>query len=106
MSIESELQALASPIAGENPCGANLEDTQLLASFDGYRVFGQSVALPEVDWRALKEASVEALGQSKDFRLLTNFAAAALRNDGWPGLLGSLQVAAGWLKDHWATVYP
>jgi type VI secretion system protein ImpA len=106
MSIESELQSLTAPIAGENPCGANLEDTQLLASFDAYRLFGQSVALPETDWRALKAASLEALEQSKDFRLLTHFAAASLRMDGWGGFLGSLAVAAAWLKAHWSTVYP
>ncbi len=106
MSIESELEALASPIAGENPCGASLEDTQLLASFDAYRLFGQSLQLPETDWRALKAASLEALAQSKDLRLLSHLAAASLRIDGWNGFLGSLKVAAGWMKQYWSTVYP
>ncbi len=106
MSIESELESLASPLAGENPCGASLEDTQLLASFDAYRLFGQAVSLPETDWRALKAASLEALAQSKDLRLLSHFAAASLRIDGWSGFLGSLHVAAGWLKQYWSTVYP
>lgn len=106
MSIESELQALAAPIAGENPCGASLEDTQLLASFDGYRLFGQSIAIPETDWRALKDAALEALAQSKDLRLLTNYSAAVLRTDGWSGFLGSLHVAAGWMKEYFAQTYP
>ncbi|HTU65314.1 MAG TPA: type VI secretion system protein TssA, partial [Steroidobacteraceae bacterium] len=80
--------------------------TQLLASFDAYHLFGQTVQLPETDWRELKTASLEALAQSKDLRLLCHFAAAGLRTDGWTGFLGSLHVAAGWLKQHWEKVYP
>lgn len=114
MAIESELASLAQPIAGENPCGANLEDTQLLASFDAYHLFGQTMPkknpesgeVEEPDWREVKAKSLEALEQSKDLRLLAHFAAATLRIDGWPGFLGSLHVAAGWVKDHWAAVYP
>jgi type VI secretion system protein ImpA len=106
MAIESELDSLAQPIVGDNPCGASLEDTQLLASFDAYHLFGQTTPLEEIDWRELKAKSLEALGQSKDYRLLTHFAAASLRLDGWAGFLGSLHVAAQWIKDHWDKVYP
>jgi type VI secretion system protein ImpA len=106
MAIESELDSLAKPLTADNPCGASLEDTQLLASFDAYHLFGQSVQLPETDWRELKARSLEALEQSKDIRLLVHFAAAAMRVDGWPGLLGSIHVASLWIKDHWDAVYP
>lgn len=106
MAIESELEALAKPLSGDDPCGASLEDTQLLASFDAYHLFGQSVQLPETDWRELKAKSLEALEQSKDIRLLVHFAAASLRTDGWPGFLGAIHVAAVWIKDHWDGAYP
>jgi len=106
MAIESELDTLAKPLAGENPCGASLEDTQLLASFDAYHLFGQTVPLQETDWRELKGKVLEALEQSKDLRLLAHFAAAALRLDGWRGFLGSLHVTALWLEQHWDKVYP
>ena len=106
MAIESELEALAKPLAGDKPCGVSLEDTQLLASFDAYHLFGQTVPLQETDWREIKAKSLEALEQSKDLRLLAHFAAAALRTDGWAGFLGSLHVAALWIKDHWDGVYP
>jgi type VI secretion system protein ImpA len=106
MAIESELESLAKPLSGDDPCGASLEDTQLLASFDAYHLFGQSVQLPETDWRELKGKSLEALEQSKDIRLLVHLAAASLRTDGWPGFLGSIHVAAVWIKDHWDGVYP
>lgn len=107
MSIESELDSLASPLAGESPCGVNLEDTQLLASFDAFRLFGQSVSLPEkTDWRAIKASSLDALGQSRDLRLLAHFAAASLRVDGWPGFLGTIHVVQTLIKQHWDAVYP
>jgi type VI secretion system protein ImpA len=106
MAIESELESLAKPLATEGPCGPSLEDKQLLASFDAYHLFGQTVQLPETDWRALKASSLEALEQSKDLRLLAHFAAASLRIDGWPGFLGSLHVASQWIKDHWDSVHP
>jgi type VI secretion system protein ImpA len=106
MALESELDSLAKPLSADNPCGASLEDTQLLASFDAYHLFGQSLQLPETDWRDLKAKSLEALEQSKDIRLLVHFAAASLRIDGWTGFLGTIHAAALWIKNHWDTVYP
>jgi type VI secretion system protein ImpA len=106
MSTDSELQALASPIASDQPCGEDLEDTQLLASFDGFRLFGQSTALPEMEWREVKTRALEAMQKSKDLRLLAHYAAASLRVDGWPAFLGSITLASDWLKDHFDAVYP
>ena len=36
---------LLQPIPGERPCGDNLDDTELLSSFDTYRLFGQAKPL-------------------------------------------------------------
>jgi type VI secretion system protein ImpA len=107
MAIEAELEELNRPVSAEQPCGSDLEDTQLLASFDTFHLFGQSMPLPEdTDWRGVKSRSLEAIRQSKDIRLLSHYAAAALRLDGWPGLFGALNVAASWIKTHWSDVYP
>lgn len=107
MSVQAEIEALVSPIGAEKPCGEDLEDTQLLASFDAYRLFGQMVPLPtDTDWREIKAKSIEALRVSKDLRLLGNYASASLRLDGWSGFLGAVHVAAIWIRDHWADVYP
>jgi hypothetical protein len=55
MNIEAELAELDRPVSAAQPCGQDLEDTQLLASFDAFRLFGQSVPLPsETDWREIK----------------------------------------------------
>ena len=101
------VDALLQPLAGDSPCGQNLEDTQLLASFDSFRVFGQATPLSsDVDWRAIAARAHEALAQSKDLRPLTYLAAAALRTEGIGALVQLLQVASAWLKSYWKEVYP
>jgi type VI secretion system protein ImpA len=107
MSLADQLQKLAKPLSDDKPCGENLEDTQLLASFDAYRLFGSSTPLnPDTDWREIREKSFDAMEQSHDLRLLAHYAAAAARLDGWNGFLGSIGVAANWARERWDTMYP
>ena len=107
MSALPEFDALMSPISDEQPCGENLEDTQLLSSFDGFRVFGQSLPPePPPAWPTIRSESVAALSKSKDVRLLAHLAAAALRTDGLAAFFETIAVAASWLDQRWATTYP
>src|ERR1051325_7578211 len=104
------------PIAPDQPCGENLEDTALLASFDTYRLFGQSKpldALPEdgekwtpkppesTEWREIREKALVALARSKDLRLLAHLGTALLRTDGLPAFSDTLAVASNWLTQYW-----
>jgi type VI secretion system protein ImpA len=98
---------LLEAIAGEHPCGESLEDTQLLASFDSYGLFGRSAPLSaELDWRDIRDRSLAALGKSKDFRLLTHLASAVLRTDGFTAFVETLTVGARWLELWIDAVYP
>jgi type VI secretion system protein ImpA len=107
MTDQWEFAELKQPLSGDAPCGENLEDSQLLASFDAYRLFGQSVPFnPAPDWREISAKAREALDRSKDFRLLAHFGAASLRTQGVFALLGTLNVAAHWLDEYWTQVYP
>jgi type VI secretion system protein ImpA len=107
MASGIDCDALIRPLGGAEPCGTDLEDTQQMAAIDAFRVFGQSTPLKaETDWRAIKDASLEALGASKDFRLLAHLAAAGLRLDGLQSFVDSLVVASRWLEDYFDTVYP
>jgi type VI secretion system protein ImpA len=107
MTDSSQFAELRQPLSSDAPCGENLEDSQLLASFDQYRLFGQSVPLnPAPVWRDIESKSRTALEQSKDFRLLAHFGAAVLRTDGLPAFLDTLSVAAHWLNEYWPQVYP
>lgn len=107
MTDQWEFAELRQPLSGDAPCGENLEDSQLLASFDAFRLFGQSVPLnPAPAWREVETKSRSALERSKDLRLLAHFGAAVLRTEGLPAFVGTLSVAAHWLEQYWAQVYP
>lgn len=107
MSADWNAQALLEPIAPEAPCGESLEDTQLMASFDAFRVFGQSTPLdPVPDWSDIKIRALEALTRSKDLRLLAFLGSAVLRTDGFPAFADTLNVAARWLESYWTQTYP
>jgi type VI secretion system protein ImpA len=100
-------EALIRPLGDADPCGKDLEDTQEMAAIDAFRVFGQPTPLKaETDWRAIKDASLEALGTCKDFRLLAHLAAAGLRLDGLPYFTDTLVVASRWLEGYFDLVYP
>jgi type VI secretion system protein ImpA len=114
-------ESLLQPIAPDQPCGESLEDTELLASFDTYRLFGQSrpldapaepdekripkpISSPE--WFEIRDKAREALGKSKDLRLLAHLGTALLRTDGVSGLSSALNVASQWLQTYWTQTYP
>ena len=103
MDIDKFLQ----PLTADQPCGVSLEDTQLLASFDAFRIFGQSTPLAnDVDWREIKTRSLEAIAQSKDLRLLVHLGTSELRLEGPNAYFDALVIADHWLKDFWQQVYP
>lgn len=105
--MSRDLQALVDPISADAPCGADLEDTQLLASFDAFRLFGSATPLPpETEWRAIRDRSLEALAQSQDLRLLAHLAAAVLRIEGLADFCATVTIADRWLSERWDLVYP
>ena len=100
-------QSLLEPISADAPCGESLEDTQLLASFDTFRVFGQSTPLdPVPPWADIKNQALEALAKSKDLRVLAFLGTAALRTDGFTAFAETLTVASKWLQMYWNPVFP
>jgi type VI secretion system protein ImpA len=102
-----DIDALIRPLSADAPCGVDLEDTQQMAAIDAFRVFGQSAPLkPETDWRAINEAALDALGVSRDFRLLAHLAAAQLRLAGLPSFTAAVGIAARWLDDYVDQVFP
>ena len=107
MSAEWESHELLQPIAADQPCGENLEDTPLLASFDTFRLFGQVTPLdPPPEWPVIRTRALEALGKSKDLRLLAHLGTASLRTDGLAAFSHTLRVASQWLQTYWAGTYP
>jgi type VI secretion system protein ImpA len=98
---------LCEPLSPEAPCGVDLEDTQLLASFDAFRIFGRDTLLsPEVDWSEIRRHSLDALAQSRDLRVLVHLAAATLRLEGIASFCAVLAVADRWMAEQWDLVFP
>ena len=121
MSARWQGQELLLPITPDQPCGESLEDTPLLASFDAFRLFGQAKALdapPESgekripkppgspEWGEIRDKAQEALGKSKDLRLLAHLGTALLRTDGVPAFSETLTIASHWLDTYWSQTYP
>jgi type VI secretion system protein ImpA len=121
MSARWDSSPLLQPIAGEQPCGENLEDTELLSSFDTFRLFGQARPLDapaeptekripkppsSPEWVEIRDKALEALTKSKDLRLLATLGTALLRTDGMPAFSETLNVASHWLATYWSQAYP
>jgi type VI secretion system protein ImpA len=105
--MSPEIESLVEPISEQAPCGADLEDTQLLAGFDVYRLFGSDTPLSaDTQWREIRDQSLAALAQSHDLRLLAHLAAALVRIDGLITFLKVITVADRWLSEHWDPVFP
>jgi type VI secretion system protein ImpA len=121
MSARWESVQLLQPIREDQPCGESLEDTELLASFDSFRLFGQSRPLDapaepdekripkpteSPEWVEIRDKALDALAKSKDLRLLAYLGTAVLRTDGLPAFSETLRVASQWLEQYWSQTYP
>jgi type VI secretion system protein ImpA len=125
MSDRWQAPDLLRPITPEEPCGDSLENTQLLASFDAFRLFGQAKALDapadkqgnwvenwipkpreSPEWPQIRDAALAALARSKDLRLLAYLGTALLRTDGVAAFSETLTIASEWLETYWKQIYP
>jgi type VI secretion system protein ImpA len=124
MSPTWDGQALLEPISADAPCGKSLEDTDTLAAFDAYQIFGQTSLEPPPkepgdpvrkearksdrppNWAEIRDEALSALRISKDLRLLAYLGAAVLRTEGIPAFAGTLGVASHWLAVFPTQVYP
>lgn len=109
--MQVEASVLVAPLAEDQPCGEDLEETQplVLAAFDAYRLFGQMTPWPkerQPDWREIRDRSLEVLAKSRDLRILSHLAAAALHTDGLDPFGETLEAAAAWLGSWWNETYP
>lgn len=116
MSAGWDGRDLLQPIAADRPCGDNLEDTALLSSIDGARLFGRARPLDAPsdthdiwkppDWNDFRGVVEDALGRSKDLRVLATLGVSLLRTDGIAAFLQTLPVAAAWLEIYWTETFP
>jgi type VI secretion system protein ImpA len=123
MSAQWDAEPLLRPLAGEQPCGLNLDDTGGLVAFDALRLFGQArspeappdtddedkeaaKSKPPLEWSRIQSDALEALGKSKDLRLLAYLGTAVLRTEGLASFSTTLTIASQWLEAFWPQLYP
>ena len=113
------IDGLLRPVSESAPCGQSLEDTQTLAAFDAYKLFGQQTSIgtrrpgqkegeppTPPDWADMLEKSSAALATSKDLRVLAYYGAANLWLGGIVPFCETLRAASGWLDTWFEGVYP
>jgi len=102
-----DVTSLLLPVSANAVCGIDLEYSQLLSSLDNYRLFGSDIPLAsDIDWRAVRDTAVAALGQSHDLRVLAYLAAAVVRIEGLNAFVSVITIADRWLGEHWDEVFP
>jgi type VI secretion system protein ImpA len=112
-----DIQALVSPLAGENPGGdvrAYVRD--LRAQFSELRNPpvctnpndpAADAAVPEPDWQAIRDLAIESLRtRTKDLRIACHFAEAQMHLAGLQGLETGLRVVLALLRDGWEYLIP
>jgi type VI secretion system protein ImpA len=107
------LESLLSPLAGDAPCGADLEyDPAFLALQEAgagrpEQQYGDTViAAEEPDWPAVHEQALELARRTRDLRLAVWLARSGARLEGWAGAVRGLRLVHGLLDQHWDHVHP
>lgn len=108
-----EVENLLAPVEEESPCGPSLTydpvyiELEKAAQGTPERVMGDStIPAEEPDWAKVERHSLELLGRTKDLHVLLPLAAAALRNQGIPGLHSALRLMRETLERYWEQVHP
>ena len=108
-----DLESLLAPIAGDAPCGTDLEyDPAFLALLEAgagkaEQQYGDTVIpAEEPDWPAVFEQATQLAARTRDLRVAVWIVRAAARTSGWSGAVRGLQLVRGLIERHWADVHP
>lgn len=108
-----DIEALLNPIAGADPCGADLEYDPAFTALDkaaqgkDEQQIGSTIIPAEPpDWKAVGRQATELFGRTKDLRVAVHLAKALLRTDGLKGFSAGLAAIDRLIQAYWDGVYP
>ncbi len=109
-----DVEALLTPIPGENPAGESLRYTPVYDEIqearreDDILDFGEWQREPKkADWDRVIQTATEALStRTKDLQIGVWLTEALLKKHGFQGLARGLEVLAGFLDRFWEHLYP
>lgn len=109
-----DIEALLSPIAGENPAGESLQYSGVYDQIREARRSEDSLAqgdwqreIKAADWEEVVRLATEALRErSKDLQISAWLAEAVVKTSGFPGLRDGLKLVRGMQERFWENLYP
>ncbi len=108
-----DIDALAAPLEGDNPCGENLEYDPLFSEMErsaegrAERSVGDSVIEGEdADWRTVHSRCLSLFERTRDLRVGVYLARALVHTAGWPGLGDAIELLRRLIDEHWDQVHP
>ncbi len=114
MKHQLDIEAILTPIAGDNPGGEDLRYAPLYDEIKEARRADDTLArgdwqreLKSSDWEAVIRLAIPALTErSKDLQLAVWLTEALTKTDGFPGFTAGLRVLTGLLQRFWDHLYP
>ena len=110
---ELDIESLLAPLAGDAPCGANLEydpafqRLQEAAAGKPERQYGATIIPAEPpDWVAVREQALALAARTRDLRVAVWLVRGAARADGLVAAVQGLQLLRGLLERYWEPVHP
>jgi len=116
--MSATLEQLLAAISAEAPAGKSLEESGAIFELETMakpkplaQSFSSDPSAPppvpdEPNWGEVLEQATSLLGQSKDLRVATIFALAAVKAEGLAGLEKGLALISGLLQARWDDLYP
>jgi len=108
-----DVEPLLQPIAGADPCGADLEydgaflGLERLTQGKPEQQMGSTVVpAQEPDWEAIAKTAALLLSKTKDLRVAFHLTSAWLNIDGFSGLRDGLAVLRGLIERYWEGLFP
>ena len=108
-----DLESLTSPLAGDAPCGDNLEYEEEFMSLQTAgagrpeQQYGDTIiAAREPDWAAVRDKALALSARTRDLRLAVWLTRSGARLEGFCAALRGLELIRLLLERHWAQVHP
>ena len=108
-----DVDALLEEVSADAQCGEDLEydadfvEMQRVSQGKPEQQYGNTIIeAEEPDYREVKRLALGLMRRTKDLRVASLLAQAAVRTDGLPGFSGALQVVRGLMDRYWEPLHP
>ncbi len=107
-----DIESLLAPLAGDTPCGANLEYDPAFQALEEAaagkpeRQYDKVYPAEPPDWPAVRELALALAARTRDLRIAVWLVRSAGRVDAFAGVVQGLQLLLGLIDRYWDHVHP